>query len=297
MLGNTHDLCAFAVLLDAGSFTLAAQRLGWSKGQLSKRISELERASGVKLLHRTTRRLGLTAAGAALLPQARLLLEHSERAQHTLNALRDETEGQVRLTLPVSVGEAVFQPLFEFLQREHPALRVEVDLHNGYRDLFREGFDLAIRDHVGTDERLVAVPLLHMHEFTCAAPGYLEVHGTPRSPEALRNHACLLHSYLANPERWRYFKDHEPCDVQVGGPVITNHYSLLRQAALGGAGIARLPTYLIAEDLAKGRLQRLLEGYDTRKLPLYLVHGYGTGMAKRVRVVADWLKAWAAAVG
>jgi DNA-binding transcriptional LysR family regulator len=296
MLEHTDDLCAFAVLVEAGSFTSAAERLGWSKGQVSKRISELEHASGVKLLHRTTRRLGLTAAGAALLPQARQLLDHSQQAQRALQSLHDETKGQVRLTLPASVGEAVFQPLFEFVRTEHPALRVEVDLHNGYRDLFREGFDLAIRDRVGTDERLVAAPLLDMQELTCASPGYLAAHDAPDTPEALADHACLLHSYLADPERWRYFKAHEPCDVRVSGPIVTNHYSLLRQAALSGAGIARLPSYLIAPDLASGRLLRVLEGYQTRRLPLYLVHGYGTGMARRVSVVAQWLKGWAARV-
>jgi len=290
----TEDLCAFAVLMEAGSFTVAAQRLGWSKGQLSKRISEMERACGVKLLHRTTRRLGLTAAGAALLPQAQALLEQSERARQALGALRDDAGGQVRLTLPVSVGEAVFQPLFDFLQREYPHLRVEVDLFNGYRDLLREGFDLAIREHVGSEERLVAVPLLQMEEVACAAPAYIAAHGTPQTPQALRDHACLLHSHATHPERWGFHVDHQPCEVQVNGPVLTNHYTLLRHAALAGAGIARLPSYLVAEDLAEGRLIRLLPGFKARRLPLYLVHGYTAGMPRRVKVVADWLGAWGA---
>lgn len=290
----TEDLCAFAVLMEAGSFTVAAQRLGWSKGQLSKRISEMERACGVKLLHRTTRRLGLTAAGAALLPQAQALLEQSERARQALGALRDDAGGQVRLTLPVSVGEAVFQPLFDFLQREYPHLRVEVDLFNGYRDLLREGFDLAIREHVGSEERLVAVPLLQMEEVACAAPAYIAAHGTPQTPQALRDHACLLHSHATHPERWGFHVDHQPCEVQVNGPVLTNHYTLLRHAALAGAGIARLPSYLVAEDLAEGRLIRLLLGFKARRLPLYLVHGYTAGMPRRVKVVADWLGAWGA---
>ncbi|WP_263262896.1 LysR family transcriptional regulator [Pseudomonas sp. RIT-PI-S] len=294
MPATNDDLCAFAVLMAAGSFTVAAQRLGWSKGQLSKRISAMEHACGVQLVHRTTRRLGLTAAGAALLPHARQLLEQSERARQALGALRDETSGLVRLTLPVSVGEAVFQPLFDFLTRTYPALRVEVDLYNGYRDLLREGFDLAVRDRVGSDERLVARPFLDIEELTCAAPAYLAQRGTPDSPLALSSHACLLHSYRGEPERWRYHRDHEPVEVQVSGPIITNHYNLLRQAALSGAGIARLPFYLIGEDLAQGRLQRLLPAYRARRLPLYLVHGYGAGMSRRVSVVADWLTQWGA---
>jgi len=293
-MSTTQDLCAFAVLMGEGSFTRAAQRLGWSKGQLSKRISEMERTCGVQLIHRTTRRLGLTAAGAALLPQAQALLEQSERARQTLAGLRDDTAGLVRLTLPVSVGEAVFQPLFGFLQQDHPNLQVEVDLSNSYRDLLREGFDLAVRDHVGTEERLVALPFLHMEEVTCAAPAYVAAHGSPASPQALQAHACLLHSHASHPERWGFHVAHLPCEVQVNGPVRTNHYTLLRHAALAGAGIARLPAYLIAEDLAEGRLVRLLSGYKTRRLPLYLVHGYTAGLPRRVKVVADWLGAWGA---
>ncbi|KAF1011013.1 MAG: HTH-type transcriptional regulator DmlR [Pseudomonas fluorescens] len=164
------DLAAFAVLIEAGSFTLAAQRLGCSKGQLSKRISQLEEQFSVVLLHRTTRRLSLTAAGAALLPQAQALVMQVERARQALARLKEDLAGPVRMTVPVSLGETFFDGLLMEFSRKYPQVSVELDLSNQYRDLARDGFDLAVRSEVADNERLVARPLLAWHEMTCASP-------------------------------------------------------------------------------------------------------------------------------
>lgn len=155
-MSDLDDLAAFAVLMDAGSFTLAAQQLGWSKGQLSKRISALEASHSVKLLHRTTRRLSLTAAGAMLLPQAQALVRQMEGARQTLAMLKDELAGPVRITVPVSLGETFFEGLLLEFATRYPDLQVELELNNGYRDLLGDGFDLAIRTEVQDDARLVA---------------------------------------------------------------------------------------------------------------------------------------------
>ncbi len=199
------DLAAFAVLVDAGSFTLAAQQLGCSKGQLSKRISHLEAQFAVVLLHRTTRRLSLTAAGAALLPQAQALVVQVERARQA--------------TVPVSLGETFFDGLLLEFSRDYPDVQIELDLSNNFRDLLREGFDLAIRTEVGNDERLVARPLLVMNEMTCASPAYLERYGEPRTPQELAQHHCLLNSHYSGREEWQYHRQHELVRVRVGGPL------------------------------------------------------------------------------
>ncbi|NER63982.1 LysR family transcriptional regulator, partial [Pseudomonas sp. MAFF212427] len=172
-MSDYDDLAAFAVLMDAGSFTLAAEQLGWSKGQLSKRISQLESSHSVKLLHRTTRRLSLTAAGAALLPQAQALVRQLSQARQALSRLKDDLAGPVRVTVPVSLGETFFEGLLLELGGQYPDLQIELELDNAYRDLLRDGFDLAIRQSPGSDERLVARPLLAMQELTCASPAYL----------------------------------------------------------------------------------------------------------------------------
>lgn len=291
-MSDLDDLAAFAALMDAGSFTLAAQQLGWSKGQLSKRISALEASHSVKLLHRTTRRLSLTAAGAMLLPQAQALVRQMEGARQTLAMLKDELAGPVRITVPVSLGETFFEGLLMEFAATYPDLQVELELNNGYRDLLGEGFDLAIRTEVQDDARLVARPVLAMQELTCASPAYLQRHGEPRIPADLSGHRCLLNSHYSGREEWLYHQQHELLRVQVAGSFASNHYSLLKKAALLGAGVARLPSYMLHAELTDGRLQWLLRDYQTRSVPLFLVHPYQGGMPKRVQVLADYLLAW-----
>ncbi len=286
------DLAAFAVLSEAGSFTLAAQQLGCSKGQLSKRISQLEAQFGVVLLQRTTRRLSLTAAGAALLPQAQALVVQVERARQALARLKDDMAGPVRMTVPVSLGETFFDGLLLEFSGQYPEVQIELELNNSYRDLSRDGFDLAIRAEVANDDRLVAKPLLAWHEMTCASPAYLERFGEPATPHALAEHRCLLNSHYSGREEWLYHQQHELLRVRVSGPFASNHYSLLKKAALSGAGIARLPSYLLQAELADGRLRWLLRDYQTRRMPMYLVHPYQGGLPKRTQVLADYLMGW-----
>lgn len=291
-MSEMDDLAAFAVLIEAGSFTLAAQQLGCSKGQLSKRISLLETRFSVVLLQRTTRRLSLTAAGAALLPQAQALVVQVERARQALARLKDDMAGPVRMTVPVSLGETFFDGLLLEFSLQYPEVQIELDLDNNYRDLSRDGFDLAVRSEVGNDERLVARPLLAWHELTCASPAYLEQHGEPLTPQALAEHQCLLNSHYSGREEWLYHQQHELLRVRVSGPFASNYYSLLKKAALGGAGIARLPSYLLQTELADGRLRWLLRDYQTRRMPMYLVHPYQGGLPKRTQVLADYLIGW-----
>ncbi|MNE04009.1 HTH-type transcriptional regulator DmlR [compost metagenome] len=246
----------------------------------------------MKLLHRTTRRLSLTAAGAMLLPQAQALVRQMEGARQTLAMLKDELAGPVRITVPVSLGETFFEGLLMEFAATYPDLQVELELNNGYRDLLGEGFDLAIRTEVQDDARLVARPVLAMQELTCASPAYLQRHGEPRIPADLSGHRCLLNSHYSGREEWLYHQQHELLRVQVAGSFASNHYSLLKKAALLGAGVARLPSYMLHAELADGRLQWLLRDYQTRSVPLFLVHPYQGGMPKRVQVLADYLLAW-----
>ncbi|WP_116254518.1 LysR family transcriptional regulator [Pseudomonas sp. OV221] len=291
-MSEMDDLAAFAVLIEAGSFTLAAQQLGCSKGQLSKRISQLEAQFSVVLLQRTTRRLSLTAAGAALLPQAQALVVQVERARQALARLKDDMAGPVRMTVPVSLGETFFDGLLLEFSHKYPEVQIELELNNSYRDLSRDGFDLAIRSEVANDERLVAKPLLAWQEMTCASPAYLERFGEPLTPQALAEHRCLLNSHYSGREEWLYHQQHELLRVRVSGPFASNHYSLLKKAALSGAGIARLPSYLLQAELADGRLRWLLRDFQTRRMPMYLVHPYQGGLPKRTQVLADYLIGW-----
>ncbi|WP_137952543.1 LysR family transcriptional regulator, partial [Pseudomonas sp. 2VD] len=246
----------------------------------------------VTLLHRTTRRLSLTAAGAALLPEAQALLVQAERARQAVARLQERAEGRVRVTLPVSLGETLFDALLEDFQERHPLLRVELDLYNGLRDLVGEGFDLAIRSGVEQDARLVARPLFVLQEITCASPAYLARHGEPQRPAELAERECLLNSHYSGHEEWLYHRHHRLERVRVAGFLASNHYSLLKKAALAGTGIARLPSYMVHDELGDGRLAWLLRDYQTRSTPMFLVHPFQGGLPRRTQVLADYLLDW-----
>ncbi len=291
-MSEIDDLAAFAVLIDAGSFTSAAARLGCSKGYLSKRISQLEQGYGVMLLHRSTRSLSLTSAGAALLPQGQQLLASMERARNIVELMRDDMVGQVRVTAPVSLGETFFEGLLMEFSAQYPQVKVELELNNAFRDLRRDGFDLAIRSHVAIDERLVAKPLLAMQELTCASSAYLQLHGQPKAPHELLGHSCLLNSHYSGRNEWLYHQNHELTRVQVNGTFASNHYGLLKKAALVGAGIARLPSYMVHAEINDGRLHWLFRDYQTSISPLFLVHPYEGELPKRMQVLGDYLLGW-----
>jgi len=246
----------------------------------------------VVLLHRTTRKLSLTAAGAALLPQAQALVAQVERARQALARLKDDLAGPVRMTVPVSLGETFFDGLLLEFSEHYPQVQIELELNNSYRDLARDGFDLGVRSGAIENQRLVAKPLLAWHEMTCASPVYLEQHGEPLTPADLASHTCLLNSHYSGREEWLYHQQHELLRVRVSGTFASNHYNLLKKAALVGAGIARLPSYVLPAELADGRLRWLLRDYQTRSLPMYLVHPYQGGLPRRTQVLADYLVDW-----
>src|SRR5690606_25276728 len=255
-------------------------------------IRLLEQGLGASLLHRTTRRLDLTAAGAALLPEARALAAQAERARQSVRRLQEDLAGCVRLTVPVSLGETVFDALLLDFTRQHPQIRIELDLHNGYRDLVAEGFDLAIRSGTDIDDRLVARPLFSLQEITCATPAYLAAHGEPLQPADLAGHQCLLNTHYSGFEEWLYHRQHQLERVKVAGALASNHYNLLKKAALSAAGIARLPSYMIYDELADGRLVWLLRDYQTRQTPVFLVHPWQSGLPRRTQMLADYLLGW-----
>ena len=273
-----HDLSAlhlYAVLVEAGSFTRAADRLGCTKSHVSKQLAALERSLGMQLLHRSTRRLTPTAAGSALLPLARRLTAVDDEVRQVLDGLRDD----------IVVGFC----------RQYPRVHIALDLSNGIRDLVADGIDFALRSGSEPAPDLIARPLYSMEEYACASPAYLAAAGTPLAPADLAAHACLQNLHFgeeASAGEWEFHRGAELWRVPVRGPLACNHYSLLKKAAIAGAGIARLPGYLIDDELADGRLLRLLPDYESRRLPIFLVYAPQRTLPQRTRVLIDYVREW-----
>ncbi|WP_246038475.1 LysR family transcriptional regulator [Chitiniphilus eburneus] len=282
----------FATVVAQGSFTRAAEALGCTKAAVSKRITQLEAALGTQLLYRTTRRLALTEAGRVYLTHCGDWPERVAAAQRAVAEVGGKVAGTVRLSVPTSFG-GVFMARALLAFREHcPEVAVELDLSAIPRDLEAEGYDLAIRLNLAPPERLVSRPLAVLRDWVVASPAAVATHGLPAQPAALADWPCLTNHHFREPEHWAFERDGTLLAVNVTGPWRANDYSLLRNLALGGAGAARVPSYLVAADVAEGRLLRLLPAFDLPAQPMYFVYPRRLPQPAKVRVLIDFLADW-----
>lgn len=227
---------AFLAVAESGSFTGGAARLGATRALVSKRVAALERMLGARLFARTTRRVGLTAEGAALLPRARQILNDFRAALDELAATRGEPRGRLRLTAPMSFAiRHLGRILADFIER-FPGLELEVTLSDRFVDLIEERFDLALRIGDLPDSSLIARQLAPVRTVACAAPAYLERYGEPREPAELARHRCLHYSYLATGQRWRFFRADRVENVTVDDALVANNGDLLAAIAEAGGG-------------------------------------------------------------
>jgi len=258
-MGRLEDLMCFARVVDSGSFSAAARSLGLGKSALSKQLGRLEAELGVQLLHRTTRSLGLSAAGQQVYARALRLLEDAQALEQEMAGQASEPRGLLRLSTSSAFGNLQLSALLsEFCQR-YPQVQVQLLLNDRYVDLAEEGFDLVLRLTQQPSPGLVARRLAPLHYRLCASPGYLARQGRPERLEDLPQHHCLRFANSQAPACWHFrHASLGEQSVAVQGPLSINSSEALRVAALGGLGLAILPSYAIGEDLRAGRLQALL---------------------------------------
>ena len=279
---------------ESGSFTRAAERLGVSKAYISKQVSELEAALGVRLLHRTTRRVALTDAGRLYLDyarQARDLLGDGERA---VSAVRTEVDGLLRITAPTSLGDSFLVDLLADFRARHPLVRFDVDLSIAQRDLIGEGFDFAIRMARTLDPSLVARGIGVMRELIVASPDYLARHAPDgvTEPMQLAVLEALRNRSFRDDGQWIVQRSDESVTVPVQGSLAINHFIGMRRAALRGIGIARLPRYLVIDELRAGRLVELLPEWQLPVTPVALVYPSREHLPQRSRAFRDFVLEW-----
>jgi DNA-binding transcriptional LysR family regulator len=252
---------ALTLLAQLGSFTQVAQRLGLSKAGVSQRITELERAVAQTLVQRTTRSVRLTEAGQRMVDQTAESFAQIARSVVEARDQAAQPRGLVRLTAPVALGRQHVAPALEAFLREHPDIRVELDLSDRVLTLAHEGFDLAIRHTGAPPDNHVAWKLCDTRSVLVASAAYLRRHGTPQEPADLAAHACL--TYLRpGPTLWKFERHQrgEPqrVGVAVQGALRANNSEVLRGAAMAGLGLALLPDFSAAEALRSTRLREVL---------------------------------------
>ncbi|QNA87292.1 LysR family transcriptional regulator [Massilia sp. Dwa41.01b] len=263
-------MALFAQVAASGSFTAAAAAVGLPKSTVSARVAELEAALGMRLLHRTTRRLSLTAAGQVYLSHCRAMLEAANAADAAISRLRDEPGGHLRLTAPEASGILLLPPLLAAFHARHPVVTVECVITDSHLDLVAERIDLALRTGQLGDSSFVSRRVGTIRRVLVAAPGYLSAHGMPAHPLELDRHRLLLHGVLP---QWPLHSEGKVITVNAAhAPLRANNLNTLRGLALAGAGIALLPWFMVREALADGSLALVLPEHRPTDNSYYAVY-------------------------
>ena len=291
-MDNLADIAVFVRVVERGSFTLAADDMDISRAVVSKYISRLEERLGARLLNRTTRRLSLTEAGAALFEASRGALERIEEAESAVAQFQAAPRGRLRVSAPMSFGIHHQGPAIADFAREYPAVTLDIRLDDRFVNLVEDGIDVAVRIGLLTDSSLVARKLGLTRAVACASPAYLAEHGEPETPEELASHDCLIYSYLANANVWRFLsRDGREIPVAVTGSLRINNGIVLAEAALAGRGILVTPSFYVAPMLRDGRLKRILTDFRLPELGIYAVYPQKGHVPPKVRVFIDYLGA------
>ncbi|OGA71371.1 MAG: LysR family transcriptional regulator [Betaproteobacteria bacterium RIFCSPLOWO2_12_FULL_67_28] len=283
-------MAVFVKVVEQGSFARAAGRLGISTSACSRQIADLERHLDARLLHRTTRRLSLTESGQSFHERCVQLLADLEEAEIAAAASTATPRGTIRLTCSINFGVRHLSPAIGAFLARHPEVRFDVALSDRIVDLVDEGYDMAVRIGGTGGANVVARRLGETRVVCCAAPDYLERHGTPHSPEELAKHRCLTYEYLQSRNLWQ-FRDRSGRErpVRVSGPLHSNNGDLLAAAAVQGVGIALEPGFIVGADLKAGRLVPLLESYAAPVSPIYAVYASRRYLSAKVRAFVDFL--------
>lgn len=280
---------AFLAVAETGSFTSAAEHLGLARSAITKRVQMLESELGTQLLHRTTRKVGLTDDGRAYQERCASILAQIEAAEAALRRQHQALAGRLRLSAPTSYGQRVLGPLLARFQEQHPALDIEVMLNDRPVNPVQEGYDLCIDDSGALPDYLVQRPLRPMNLVMCASPGYLARYGTPRSARELERHTHIHYALDEHTGSWRVDTREGKVDVRIRPVFSSNNGHLMLEAARRGMGIARLPDFLVEEDLATGLLQPVLPAEPRTQVQLRLVYARPQQLAARVRLAVDFL--------
>ena len=278
----------FVTVVDCGSQSSAADKLDLSRPVVSRYLAELEEWAGVRLMHRTTRKLSLTPAGAELLPRCRQVLDMADDMQASVAALPDAPSGLLRITVSTSFGQSQLATAVAEYVRRYPQVAVDMVLLDRAVNLVDERIDLALRITNELDPNLIARELMWCRSVICASPDYLREHGPPQRIEELGARNCLTHFYYGK-SVWHFDHNGEPVSVPVSGNISTNESAALMQMTLAGAGIAMLPLYLVAPALRSGELIEVLPEYRAQGARLYAVYASRKHMPASLRTMLEFL--------
>lgn len=280
----------FLAVMEAGSFTGAADKLGTSSGQASKLLSRLEGELGVRLLNRTTRSVSPTEAGRAYYDRLKPLVDELETLDLDIRNISQSPRGRLRLTAPLTFGTLEMVPALNEFALRYPDIELDVSFSDRVVNLIDEGFDLAIRVGRPGDSSLIIRKLCAVRIVMVAAPPYLETHGAPEVPSDLEYHACIIDTNFREPNRWPFrTRDGDVEMVTVSGRIRYSNAEACLQAAALGLGLACVPAFVAGDAMRSGDVTRLLSSFETEPYDVHVLYPHNRHLAVKVRLLVDFL--------
>ena len=281
----------YVAVVDGGSFAAAADKLAISRAMASKQIQKLEEHLDTRLLNRTTRSLSLTETGRAFYERSAQIVADVEEAEQIAGQMTRRPRGVLRVTIPLSYGQHRLAAIIGDYTQAYPQVQLDISLSDRKVDLIEEGMDLAIRIGALPQSDLIARKIGAVRSVVCAAPSYLARRGTPATPADLAHHACLGYTLSGSATDWRLAGPEGTLSIPIGGPLKADNGDIIRLAALGGAGIAFQPEFIVGADLAAGRLVRVLPGWQSAEMGVYAVYPSRKHLSAKVRTFVDFVAA------
>ncbi|RUO97414.1 LysR family transcriptional regulator [Hyphomicrobium sp.] len=280
---------ALVKVVASGSYAEAARRLGLTRSAVSKGVMELEQALGARLLDRTTRRVTPTEAGLAYYERCVSILSQIEETEAQVSRLHDEPKGILKVNAPMSFGFLYLGKAIADFMTRFDDLKVELILTDRFVDPLEEGADVTLRIGTPADSSLIARRIAPARLALVASPEYLAKHGTPESPADLIDHRCLSYGHTTSMQRWHLTEKGEPISIAIGACLSSNNGDVLRDAAVQGIGIANLPTFIVGDDIATGRLMSVLPENRPADLTIHALYAPNRYLAAKTRVFIDFL--------
>ena len=288
-MASIGDYEVFLAVIDCGSLTAAARKLGRSLQATSRVLAALERELSVQLVARTTRKSAPTAVGLAFANRIRGALADIEFAREGLADANERVGGRIRVGASTLFGPRYVLPALAAAAERHASLQIELALTDQYADLISEGIDIAVRIGALPDSGLIARRIGALRRILCAAPGYLAKYGRPLRPADLTQHACILRLNTGASETWTLRDGGAPAPISVRGRFRSDNATARNEAAALGAGISLAPLWQVRPPLDEGRLDLILTEYEPQAIPLHLIWPVGPRLPRRTRVLADIL--------
>ena len=288
ILAELRGMMFLARVVESGSFSAAARRLGVSRAVVSYQIKTLEERLGVRLLNRSTRHISLTAAGMQYGVHCERMVSEAQAAHTLLQNLREDAVGRIVIACPANLGLQWVVPVVNQFRTAHPAIELDIQFSDSISNVVEGGIDLAIRSGPLPDSELKASKLASVPRHLCASPAYLELHGWPKTPGELTNHQWIV--YDRSTTKLVLKKGAIEYTVKMQGTLSVDNAAARLQFALANHGIALLPSYDVAESFKSGQLLPLLPGYELPELELFAVFPKGSTTARAAQLMLDMLR-------